>query len=83
MLVRIHYGKALKGFYETLWVNSLEDAKSKAKDEYYRIEVINFQLKEIFFMGFYDDFSKGLAIAALVSVGFIIVGILKVSLAMF
>lgn len=34
-------------------------------------------------MGFYDDFSKGLAIAALVSVGFIIVGILKVSLAMF
>lgn len=34
-------------------------------------------------MGFYEDFSKGLAIATLVSVGFIIVGILKVSLAMF
>lgn len=42
MLVRIHYSKSLKGFYETFWVNSLEDAKSKAKEEYYRIEVINF-----------------------------------------
>lgn len=34
-------------------------------------------------MGFYEDFSKGLAIAALVSVAFVIVGILKISLAMF
>lgn len=34
-------------------------------------------------MGFYEGFSKGLAIAALVSVAFVIVGILKISLAMF
>lgn len=40
-------------------------------------------VKGEFFMGFYEDFSKGLAIAALISVAFVIVGILKISLAMF